>query len=336
MEAINRSGLEVALICGESRKLLGMVTDGDIRRALLRGDGLQAPIMAAANTRFTAVGRNVHASEAVQLMFQNGFKCIPVINEQGELIDLHTLWVALLSQDSGCWAVVMAGGKGTRLGELTRAIPKPMVPVGDRPILERIVQLLVSHGIRRIFLAVNTMGRMVEDHFGDGSRFYCNIEYLRETTPLGTAGPLRLLPEKPQRPVIVMNGDLLTSINLSRMLAFHQTGAYAATMALRRHVVEVPYGVARLADGRVVGLEEKPKLSYDINAGIYVIDPPSLDLLPSGFAPMTSLLQACIDDGRPIGAYPMQEAWHDIGLPSELERAQQLCAVGDESAAAAE
>ncbi|MEM1033424.1 MAG: nucleotidyltransferase family protein [Myxococcota bacterium] len=324
MEALNRSGLEVALVCDPAGKLTGVVTDGDIRRALLGGAGLDASIQVAANPTFTAVGPDVKRSEAVQIMFRSGFKCLPVVDGEGHLLDLHTLWVAMLSQESPSWAVVMAGGKGTRLGELTQAIPKPMVPVGDRPILERIIQLLVSHGIRRIFLSVNYLSDMIEDHFGDGERFYCRIAYLRESEPWGTAGALRLLPGRPTHPVVVMNGDLLTNIHLGRLLAFHASGGFAATMALRRHVMHIPFGVARVENSRVHDIAEKPELTYDINAGIYALSPAALDLIPpEGPVPMTALLQRCLDEGREVGAYPMHESWHDIGLPEQLDRAQR-------------
>lgn len=324
MVAIDGSGLEVTLVCDARRRLVAMATDGDIRRALLRGATLADTIMVAANTRFTTVGPEVDPGEAMRLMLHHGYHCIPVVDEHGALIDLHTMKAALLGNDTGSVAVVMAGGKGERLGELTHAIPKPMLPVGDRPILERIVQLIVSHGIRRIYLSVNHLASMVEDHFGDGSRFHCRIAYLREKTALGTAGALRLLPDRPKKPLLVMNGDLLTNANLSRIFALHRANAHMATVALRRHVIKVPYGVCEVNDGRVTALREKPELHYDINSGIYVLAPEALDVLPAeGAFTMTGLLEACMDRGGIVGAYHMQEAWHDIGLPAEFENAQR-------------
>ncbi|MBM4357067.1 MAG: nucleotidyltransferase family protein [Deltaproteobacteria bacterium] len=324
MVAIDRSGLEVVLVCERDRKLLAMATDGDIRRALLRGETLESGVMTAANRNFTTVPVGVHRNEAVRTMLDGGFHCVPVVDGAGVLVDLHTLWVSLLAQDTGSWAVIMAGGRGERLGELTHAIPKPMLPVGDRPILERIVQLIVSHGIRRIFLSVNHMASMIEDHFGDGRRFHCRIEYLREREALGTAGALRLLPSMPTQPLLVMNGDLLTNVNLTRLFALHRTAQSAATVALRRHAMKIPYGVCKVESGRVVALEEKPELSYEINAGIYVVSPEALPLVPtSGPYSMTALLEACMHLGLPVGAYRMHESWQDIGLPSEFESAQR-------------
>lgn len=324
MKVIDRSGLEVALVTDSRRRLQFIVTDGDIRRAIIAGRKLSTPIKEVGNPRFTSVPPTMHRTEAVQIMLERGFKSIPVIDGDGTLVDLHTLHASLLGQRTESWAVVMAGGKGERLGELTKAIPKPMLPIGDKPILERIVSHLVSHGIRRIFLSVNYLGSMIEDHFGDGSRFLCKIEYLWETEPLGTGGPLSLLPPGPTAPVVVMNGDLLTNINVSRLLAFHRAGEFAVTVGLREHVVKVPFGVAELDGARVSRLVEKPTLNYKINAGIYCLQPDLIAQVPKGrMYPITELIDGCLKAKRPVGAYHMQETWNDIGLPEEYARVHQ-------------
>jgi dTDP-glucose pyrophosphorylase len=323
MRVIDRSGLEVALVCSRGRKLVAVLTDGDIRRAILAGKGLDTAVGTIANRSFTAVEPAVPRHEAVRIMLERSFKCIPVVDGQGMLLDLHTLRTALLGQRSESWAVVMAGGKGERLGELTKAIPKPMLPLGDRPILQHIVEHLVAHGIRRIFLSVNYLGPMVEEHFGDGSRFLCRIEYLREQEPLGTGGPLALLPEAPTAPLLVMNGDLVTNINISRLLAFHRAGDFAATMCVREHIVQVPFGVAELEGPRVAKLVEKPALNYRINAGIYALAPAVVARVPKGrLFPITQLLQGCLDNGEGVGAYHMQETWNDVGVPQEYRSGQ--------------
>jgi len=318
MRVIDRSGLEVALVCDPRRKLLAVVTDGDIRRAILSGKGLDSPVGEIGNRRFTATDAATPRHAAVQTMLDRGFKCLPVVDAEGRLVDLHTLRMALLGQRTANWAVVMAGGKGERLGELTTAMPKPMLPLGDRPILQHIVEHLVAHGIRRIFLSVNYLGSMVEDHFGDGSRFLCQIEYLREQEPLGTGGPLALLPEAPTAPLVVMNGDLVTNINISRLLAFHRAGEFTATMCVRSHKVQVPFGVAELDGPRVKALVEKPALDYRINAGIYVLSPPVVARVkPKRMTPITELLNDCLAKHEAVGAYHMQETWNDVGVPEE-------------------
>lgn len=323
MRVIDRSGLEVALVCGAGGKLEAVVTDGDIRRAIIGGKPLDTPIRLVGNARFTAAPPEMSRSEALELMVERGFKCLPVVDAGGKLTDLHTLSGSLLGTRIESWAVIMAGGKGERLGELTHGIPKPMLPVGDRPILERIVQHLVSHGIRRIFLSVGHYGKMIEDHFGDGRRWLCRIEYLWEDKPLGTGGALALLPEPPRAPVLVMNGDLLTSINVTRLFAFHRAGEFAATLALREHKIQVPFGVAELDGARVAKLVEKPSLNYRINAGIYILSPAAIALIPKGrMYPITELVDELLRRKQGVGAYHMQEAWNDVGLPEEYARGQ--------------
>ena len=238
---------------------------------------------------------------------------------------LHTLQVSLLNRKCESWAVIMAGGKGERLGELTNAIPKPMLPVGDRPILERIIQLLISHGIRRIFISVNYLARMIQDYFGDGSRYHCRIEYLHETKALGTGGALSLLPEVPKASVLLINGDLLTNLNLTRFLEFHEKGGHHITAALRDHSIQVPFGVADVEGSRISRLREKPVLSYQINAGIYAIVPDALELIPRDlFFPVTKLIDICLEKSLSVGGYHIQETWKDIGLPEEYWNAQKL------------
>jgi dTDP-glucose pyrophosphorylase/CBS domain-containing protein len=322
LKVIDRSGLAVAMVCDARHRLLAVASDGDIRRHLIRGGGIEAPISQACTRDFVRIASDIPRAEAVNIMLAKGITCLPVLDKEGCLIDLHTLRIALLGKRCDSWAMIMAGGKGERLGELTSAIPKPMLPIGDRPILEWIVQLLVGHGIRRIFISVNYLNSMIEDHFGDGSRLQCRIDYVREREPLGTGGPLALLPETPQAPVVVMNGDLLTAINITRLLAFHRAGSFAATMALREHTVRVPFGVAELDGVRVARLVEKPSLQYRINAGIYVLNPAVVGRVPKGtMFPITTLLEGCMQDGLAVGAYHMQEAWNDIGLPDEYARA---------------
>ena len=321
MRAIDASGLEVALICSTDHHLQAVVTDGDLRRAILSGLPLTTLALEIGNRRFTSVLPSGSRADAVRLMLARSFKCVPVVDERGVLVDLHTLHGALQVPDCGSWAVIMAGGKGERLGELTQAMPKPMLPVGDKPILEHLVHLLVGHGVRRIFLSVGYLGQMIEDHFRNGERFRCRIDYLREDIPLGTGGALSLIKEIPTAPLLVMNGDLVTAINLTRMLAFHRQHGNAATIALRDHVVKVPFGVVDTNAGRVTALREKPVLSYAINAGIYAIEPRLLARIPGDrLFPITELFDDCLQRGEPLGGYHLDETWNDIGLPEEYAR----------------
>ena len=322
MKVIDRTGLATALLCAEDGRLHAVLTDGDVRRYLIAGGDIHGPARVAATTNFVSIGPDTDRASAIQIMLARRIPLLPIVSSDGILLNITTLRREMTGGTSESWAVVMAGGEGRRLGELTKGVPKPMLPVGGSPILQHIVEHLVSHGIRRIFLSVGYLGSMIEDYFGDGTRFFCRIEYLREKEKLGTGGALGLLPEKPSHPLVVMNGDLLTRINVTRLLNFHQEGGYKATLALRQHEVEGPFGVAQLDGDRVLGLTEKPSLNYQINAGIYVVNPELLDNIPPNQDfPITHLWQECIDKNEPIGGYHMQESWNDIGLPEQYQAA---------------
>jgi NDP-sugar pyrophosphorylase family protein len=217
----------------------------------------------------------------------------------------------------------MAGGRGERLRPLTLTVPKPMLPVAGRPILERLVLHLVGHGIRTIFISVNHLAHVIERHFKDGRRFGCRITYLREETPLGTGGAVALLPRPLRHPVLVMNGDLVTQFDVGRLLTFHEQGGYAATVGLRVHPLEIPFGVAQIRGRRLTGLREKPALRLLINAGIYVIAPATRRLVARRRNyPITELLQRCLDRKLAIGAHVIEEDWVDVGHSDELRKAR--------------
>jgi len=229
------------------------------------------------------------------------------------------------------WAVVLAGGRGARLGEFTADTPKPMLPVAGRPILERLILHLVGSGVERIFLSVNHLAEQIEGHFKDGADFGCSIEYLREdpAKPLGTGGPLRLLRDQiglPPSPVIVANGDLVVSFSLSSLLEAHDEAEAAMTVALKEYDHEVPYGVANLRpdDSRFIkDLVEKPRWWGLVNAGIYVVDPELLDMVPPDCSyPLTDLASNCLIEGKRVAGWQLAEEWHDIGRPDELKKAR--------------
>jgi NDP-sugar pyrophosphorylase family protein len=218
----------------------------------------------------------------------------------------------------------MAGGLGTRLKPLTDQRPKPMLLVGGKPILETIAESFVEQGFKRIFMAVNYKADMIRDHFGDGQRWGVQVDYLQETTRLGTAGALRLLPERPSDPIVVMNGDLLTHIRFDALLKFHQDHGATATMAVREYDVQVPYGVVRIDGERILAIEEKPVQRCFVNAGIYVLSPDALDRMRDEiFLDMPTLFEHCIAAGDRVVAYPLREYWVDIGRIEELERAER-------------
>ncbi len=321
MEAIQRGACGIALIVNASQRLLGVMTDGDVRRAVLSGLSLEDPVEGCMHCRFAAVAPATGRSEVLDLMRARSLNQIPIVNAEGKLVGLHLLREIIGALPRPNWAVIMAGGRGQRLRPLTDVVPKPMVKVAGRPILERIILHLVGFGVRRIFLSVNYLANVIEAHFRDGAALGCSIEYLREDKPLGTGGSLSLLPERPDCPLLVLNGDLVTQIDVERMLAYHDEGGYAATVAVHQYEHCVPFAVLDVAEGRVKQIAEKPAVRWPVNAGIYALDPDVVQRAPSDQpCGLPDLLADCLARGEPVGAFFLEEDWLDVGQPSELPR----------------
>ena len=323
MRVITENWREIALVADDDRRVVGVVTDGDIRRGLLSGLTLDSPVSAVMTADYIHVGVDADRASVLDLMKARGIRQIPVIDRERRLLGIHFLETLLGTADKPNSAVIMAGGEGRRLRPLTDRIPKPMVPVAGRPILERIVLQLVGHGVKRIYISVNYLAEVITGYFGDGGRFGCSIAYLRENTPLGTGGALSLLPERPRHPLLVMNGDLVTQLDVTRLLEFHARERAVATLAARHHRVDIPFGVVIQRDNQLLELQEKPSPQYLINAGIYVIDPEVLDLVPAGaFFPITSLFETLLARKQRVAVYPIEEDWIDVGRREELARAR--------------
>lgn len=319
LAVIDAGAAEIAFVVDGSGKVVGTVTDGDVRRALLRGLTLGSSIVEIVNRKFVAVGPEAGRAEVLDLMRARTLSQIPVLDAAGRLAAMHLLREIVGAAERPNWAVVMAGGRGERLRPLTDSLPKPMVQVAGRPILERIVLHLVGFGIRRIFLAVNYMSEVIEAHFGDGRELGCALEYLREARPLGTGGALSLLPELPKHPLLVMNGDLVTQFDAGRMLGRHEETGSKITIGVHEYAHRVPYGVVEIEADRIVSLSEKPTMTWLANAGIYVLEPEIVKRVPDDCSfPLPSLVESCLDRGEPVGYFPIEDAWADIGRPLEL------------------
>jgi NDP-sugar pyrophosphorylase family protein len=303
--------------------LEGVLTDGDVRRALIQGARLEGPLAPFVRRDFISVEPTVARDSVLDLMQAREIEQIPIVDEARRLIGLHTLHSILRREHLDNWAVVMAGGRGERLRPLTDSVPKPMVRVAGRPILERIVLNLVGLGIGKIFISVNYLGKQIEDFFGNGRNHGCDIEYLREESPLGTGGALSLLPVLPTEPLVVLNGDVLTQSDIATMIRFHAAGRFAATVAFQDYLHTVPFGVLDLAGDRVTGMREKPTFSWPSNAGIYVLEPRLIPRLPAGTNfPMPAVLEDCLERGDKVGAFRIDGDWIDIGRPAELRKAR--------------
>jgi dTDP-glucose pyrophosphorylase len=324
MVALERGARRIAIAVDDDGCLVGVATDGDLRRALLAGATLDSPVAPCLSRRAITVGPRDDRAEVLELMSSRRVAAIPVVDDAGRPVGLHLLDEAIQPHDRPNWAVVMAGGRGTRLRPLTETVPKPMLRVAGRPILERIVLHIVGAGIDRIFLAVGYLGEVIEEHFGDGSGFGARIEYLREETPLLTGGPLGLLPQAPTEAVLVMNGDLVTQADLGGLLDAHAGSSNVATIGYRRYLHTVPFGTIERDADRIVGLEEKPTLARDVNAGIYALEPALIARVERGRAvALPELVGDAIERGESVGAFAIDDDWIDVGQREQLERARE-------------
>jgi len=322
LAVLDAGSMQIALVVEEDGHLAGTVTDGDIRRTLLRGKGLDAPVSEAMNAN-PVTGLVEEDHEIWQRTMQrHSLRHLPLLDSRGCVVDLVRFQTpSEPSRDTP--VVIMAGGIGARLRPLTKQIPKPLIKVGSKPVLQTIIENFAEQGFEKIQLCINYKGDMIRKHFGDGSQFGVNINYVEEKERLGTAGALSLLPEPPNRPFIVMNGDLLTKVDFVRLLEFHEQQGFAATMAMREYSHQIPYGVLKISDGyKLESLVEKPTERFYVNAGIYILDPATLKRLPQNeYFDMPSLFQKLMQDGKAVGSFPLRDYWIDIGRMEDLERA---------------
>lgn len=323
IRCLDESALQIAVVVALDGRMVGTLTDGDIRRGLLRGLTLASPVDEIIHREPMVVPPQWGRDMVIQLMQANKIHQLPVVDEQRRVVGLH-LWDELLTPaQRNNLMVIMAGGRGVRLLPHTENCPKPLLPVGGKPMLEHIIERAKAEGFHRFMLAVHYLGHMIENHFGDGSRWQVEIEYLREQTPLGTAGALGLLPKRPTEPFLVTNGDVLTDIRYGELLDFHQRHRAAATMAVRLHEWQHPFGVVKTRGVDIVGFEEKPVSRSHINAGIYVLEPQALDLLAHDeHCDMPSLFERLGQRAERAIVYPMHEPWLDVGRPDDLKAAR--------------
>lgn len=322
LKIIDDGARQIALVVDENGRLLGTVTDGDVRRGLLRGKQLTDPISSIMNTYPTVAHTYDSKDHILSLMKVKQLRQIPIIDEDGKVIYVETLNDLLSPQKKENQVILMAGGLGTRLSPLTYDCPKPLLKVGDKPILETILLNFIEQGFYRFTISVNYKAEMIENYFGDGSKWGVDITYLYEKKKLGTAGALGLLETKPDKPFIVMNGDLLTKVNFGNLLDFHTMHQSMATMCVRDYEYQVPYGVVKLEKQKLVAIEEKPTQSYFVSAGIYVFDPSVIDIIPFNQPlDMPVLFNELIRTNKNAIAFPVREYWLDIGRLADFERA---------------
>ena len=324
ISVIENGHVQFAFVVDDNQKMIGTITDGDVRRALLRGEGLDTHVCKMMCTKFRSLPLNATKDEAISLMRREVLHQVPVLDEQGRVVRLFLLEELMKSKVRTNPVVIMAGGEGKRLFPLTQECPKPMLHVGGKPMLEIILEQLVDAGFQHFYLSVNYLKDHIIDHFGDGKGWNAQITYLEEDKPLGTGGALSLLPKSISQPILTLNGDVLTKIDYGQLLKFHDDNAASATLCVREHKTQIPYGVVQLNDLCVKTIEEKPVLNNYVNAGIYILEPKLLDLVPHGrFFDMPQLLEKAIQSHYNISAFPIHEYWLDIGHHDTLEIAQR-------------
>jgi dTDP-glucose pyrophosphorylase len=322
--ALDRSSLQIVLVVEADDTLIGTITDGDIRRALLRGDGLEAPAAAIAKRSPFVVTREVPENAVLTIMTANRIRQLPIVDDERRVVGLHIRDEVDARQIARPnTMVIMAGGKGTRLRPHTERCPKPMLQVGDKPMLEHIIERAAAAGIARFLISIHYLGHMIEEHFGDGARLGVSIDYIREDRPLGTGGALSLIEERFEAPILATNGDVMTDVNYGELIDFHTLHRASATMAVRQHELRNPFGVVLTSGIDLTGFEEKPVVKSHVNAGIYVLEPSAMKVLEQGeHCDMPTLFERLRKTGGRTIVFPLHEAWLDVGRPEDLERAR--------------
>lgn len=328
--AINKNSRGIVLVTDDHMQLRATITDGDIRRAMLDGIGLDASLDDLLNNKSDAlyaepvtarVGDSIE--KIMRLMEEFVIRQIPLLDENDKVVDLIMLEDLLPKEKLPLSAVVMAGGYGTRLLPLTEDLPKPMLPVGNRPLMEHIIKQLQETGIQRVNITTHYMGDKIKSHFGDGHDFGVNIDYVDEDKPLGTAGALGLM-EKPDEPLLVINGDILTRVDFRAMLKYHHKYKADLTVGVRQFAFDVPYGVIECDGPYVRELKEKPKYNFLVNAGVYLLEPSVHPYIPGDQRfDMTDLIEGLLKDNRTVVSFPIVEYWLDIGQPMDYQKAQE-------------
>ena len=324
IEVLDKAALRIALVVDAHDKLLGTLTDGDVRRALLKHLPLETPVKQVMNGQPKTAEQSWTESRILAVMEQHELLQLPQVDAEKRVVGLANLHDILNKHRHDNPVFLMAGGFGTRLRPLTNNCPKPMLKVGDKPILEQILLNFVEAGFHRFYISTHYMPEVIRDYFGNGEKWGISIQYVHEEEPLGTGGALGLLPhDEIDQPLFMMNGDLLTSLNLHSFLEFHETHNGVATMCVREYEHQVPYGVITSEGTQIKSMVEKPVHRFFVNAGIYLLDPALVKSVEPGTRiDMPTLLERQIDGGNAVNMFPIHEYWLDIGRMDDFHKAQ--------------
>ena len=321
---IDSGAMQIALVVDDNDKLLGTLTDGDIRRGILRGLDLDSSIETIVFKEPAIAKISSTKEEILKIALSKKLHQIPIVDDNGIVLDLKEIEELVEPKIKTSRVILMVGGLGTRLRPLTQDTPKPMLKVGNKPILQTIVEKFAEYGFVNITMCVNFNASIIRDYFGDGKEFGVNIDYVLEQKRMGTAGALSLLKERPSEPFFVMNGDLLTNVNFEHIFNYHMLNKATATMCVREYDYEVPYGVVKMNDNKIIEIAEKPVQKFFVSAGIYMLSPEILDLIPKNeFYDMPALFEKLIKLSKNVISFPIREYWLDIGRMEEYQRANE-------------
>lgn len=323
LKVIDKEALRAALVV-DNDKLIGMVTDGDVRRGILQGIELSAPVSQIMNTNPISANASLSSNDLKVLMQSRKLLSLPLVDDEGKLVGLKTLYDTLMVEKRENPVFIMAGGFGTRLKPLTNDCPKPMLKVGGKPMLETLINNFKSHGFYKFYISTHYLPEVIMNYFGDGSEFDIEITYVHEKEPLGTGGALSLLPDTlPKEPLIMINGDILTNVDFGKVLDFHIKQNSDATMCVRDYEIKVPFGVIEGEGHEITGMVEKPTYRYFVNAGIYIISSQIIKSLPNNeYLDMPTLFEFKKAENCKVLKFPIHEYWLDVGRHDDFKKAQ--------------
>ena len=329
IRAIDETACQFLLVVNADGALTGTVTDGDIRRGIIKSIPLTAPVSKIMQTAPKIAHPDDDRDRLLEIMATYSVRQLPIVDSNRHIVGLILKDEIEAPAARDNWVVLMAGGLGERLRPLTETTPKPLLKIGQKPLLETILESFLDYNFRKFFISVNYRSEQLKEYFGDGSKWGVEIRYLEETEKLGTAGALGLMEERPENPFIVMNADLLTKVNFFSLLDFHDEQKSDATMCVREYDIEVPYGVVSIEDNHIVDIEEKPVNKFFVNAGIYVLNPSILEMIgKNSHLDMTSLFSDVLERKYSTSAFPIREYWLDIGRIEDFDKATRDFANG--------
>lgn len=325
LQLVDQNAKQMAVLVDNDQNIIGVITDGDIRRAILKGVPLNSSVIDVVNRTPLVAFENESRRALISKMQDRSVSFIPLVDKENKLADIVFLSELLNVSRKHNSIIIMAGGRGTRLGELTKECPKPMLKIGNKPILEIIISHLSSFGFYDFHISVNHLKEQIMEYFEDGESMGVKISYLHEKEPLGTAGALANFKPQSSEPVITMNGDIYTDMDFSDLIDSHNSSNAQATVCLRKYDYQIPYGVVKTDNKQIVSIEEKPVLSYFVNAGIYVFNPKILEIIPKDtYYPMTKFLEELLKKGNQVHSYQVEGIWIDIGRRDDYKNASQI------------